>query len=270
MKTTRIIILPTAVVVVACVVSQQTSYADIDGIGNGAGWALNGYYLYNQYGPARVDVFNRITLTDLDYYSTKSAFYQTPQNIAGFEASFVWWTGVGYDGYNPGDGFTFIVQRYSPYAVGGPGGSLGYAAGGGFSSIPSSVGLAYNMMQNGVALASSGNIGGYSSLAPVYLHSNHQIQFDIRYDGQNLTQSILDLSTGNRSTSSYALNIPNIVGGDTAYVGFTAGSGRAYGNQFVTSFSYISTVPEPSIASLMMLGGALYTACLRVCFQRRR
>lgn len=244
--------------IAAVILAQQQSYADITGIGDGTGWTFDGYYLHNQWGPPQVEIPGRITLLAADRYSTKAAFYNTRQNITSFSASFVWWTATSYDGYNPGDGFTFVVQNApeGPWALGGVGGTLGYQPGDGFPGVYNSIGLAFNEQLNSIALVSDAVIGSYTSLDPVVLHSNHQIKVDLQYDGTTLTENLTDLSTGDHYSSSSTVNIPDAVGGNTAYVGFTAASGYTYGSQFITSFSYTS-VPEPSTYALLAAGGAL-------------
>jgi len=46
------------------------------------------------------------------------------------------------------------------------------------------------------------------------------------YDGTKLTMTITDTVTNATFTTSWTINIPAIVGGNTAYVGFTGGTGR--------------------------------------------
>ncbi|HEV3481101.1 MAG TPA: hypothetical protein VGR97_02110, partial [Candidatus Acidoferrales bacterium] len=45
------------------------------------------------------------------------------------------------------------------------------------------------------------------------------------YDGTTLTMQIKDTATNATYNTSFAVNIPNLVGGNTAYVGFTGGTG---------------------------------------------
>ena len=48
---------------------------------------------------------------------------------------------------------------------------------------------------------------------------------NITYDGEALTLTITDLVTQASWSHPFAIDIPSIVGGNTAYVGFTAGTG---------------------------------------------
>ncbi len=55
----------------------------------------------------------------------------------------------------------------------------------------------------------------------IQLASGDSIQAQIVYDGTNLTLNLLDLVTNDKFTMTQAINIPQMVGGNTAYVGFT-------------------------------------------------
>lgn len=224
------------------------AHADIIGFApNGVGWSLQGY-AGSGIEPPTINSTGLLCLNQNGYYASKSAFFTTKQDISNFTASFTWWTGIQYDGYNPGDGFTFVVQNSGVNALGAVGGGLGY------SGIPNSAGLAFNMMSNSIALVSVGNIGSYSSMNPVNIHSYNSYDVTVTYNGSDLAAAIMNRSTGVSFNKSYSIDIANIVGDDMAYVGFTAGSGRAYGNQFVTNLTF-NSVPEP--ASMLLIGSGL-------------
>ena len=59
----------------------------------------------------------------------------------------------------------------------------------------------------------------------INLHSGDKMHADIAYDGEALTLTITDLVTQATWSQPFAIDIPDIVGGNTAYVGFTAGTG---------------------------------------------
>ena len=48
---------------------------------------------------------------------------------------------------------------------------------------------------------------------------------NLTYDGATLTLTITDLVTQATWSHPFTINIPGTVGGNTAYVGFTAGTG---------------------------------------------
>ena len=58
------------------------------------------------------------------------------------------------------------------------------------------------------------------------------------YDGTTLTVLITDKVTNASATQSYTVNIPAIVGGTTAYVGFTGGSGGETAVQEILDWNY--------------------------------
>ena len=57
------------------------------------------------------------------------------------------------------------------------------------------------------------------------LHSGDVFDADIAYDGTNVVLTLTDTVTNKSGTFSWAADIPSLVGGNTAYVGFTAGTG---------------------------------------------
>ena len=70
------------------------------------------------------------------------------------------------------------------------------------------------------------------------LHSGNPLAVTMVYDGTTLTMTITDTKTSASFTQSWTINIPAIVGGNTAYVGFTAGTGGATAQQSVTAWTY--------------------------------
>ncbi len=58
------------------------------------------------------------------------------------------------------------------------------------------------------------------------------------YNGTTLTMTITDTVTKAAYTTSFTVNIPTAVGGSTAYVGFTAGTGAEIASQQVLSWSF--------------------------------
>jgi hypothetical protein len=60
----------------------------------------------------------------------------------------------------------------------------------------------------------------------------------LTYDGTTLTLTLTDVTSGASFKASQALNIPATVGGNTAYVGFTAGTGGLTSVQQVLNWTY--------------------------------
>ena len=59
----------------------------------------------------------------------------------------------------------------------------------------------------------------------VNLHTTDVFNVQIIYDGTNLTMTITDTVTNATFTHAWPINIPTTVGGNTALVGFTGGTG---------------------------------------------
>jgi hypothetical protein len=59
----------------------------------------------------------------------------------------------------------------------------------------------------------------------VNLHSGDIMQVHMTYDGTTLTMTITDTVTNATFATSWPIDIPSTVGGNTAFVGFTAGTG---------------------------------------------
>ena len=166
------------------------------------------------------------------------------------------------------DGFTFVIQNAGPTAVGGPGGRLGYLG------IQSSVAIKFDLYNNaGEGPDSTGlYIDGAEPTVPavnltdtpINLHSGDPFAAHITYDGTDLTLTLTDPSTLGTWSYSWPINIPSTVGGNTAYVGFTAGTGGEAATQQITSWTY---TPDPSIPNYpagfdgvgLSLNGATYS-----------
>jgi hypothetical protein len=59
----------------------------------------------------------------------------------------------------------------------------------------------------------------------VNLHTTDVFNVQISYNGTNLTMQITDTTTNATFTHAWPINIATTVGGNTAYVGFTGGTG---------------------------------------------
>ena len=70
------------------------------------------------------------------------------------------------------------------------------------------------------------------------LHSAHPMCVQITYDGTTLKMTITDTITTSSYTTSWPVNIPQIVGSTAAYVGFTASTGGATAVQQVLNWTF--------------------------------
>lgn len=77
----------------------------------------------------------------------------------------------------------------------------------------------------------------------VNLHSGDVMNVHMTYDGTTLTWTVTDPTAGKSFTTSAAVNIPSFVGGNTAFVGFTAGTGGATATQEIISWTYTPGTP---------------------------
>jgi hypothetical protein len=188
-----------------------------------------------------------VVLTNGLLFEAGSAFYTTPVNIQAFTTDF------SFQFVNPvADGFTFTVQNEGPYALGGFGESLGYAG------IGKSVALKFGL-RNDLTYTEESSTGLYLNGAvptepEVVLTGGidlHSIEFPsvgsntsdlfnahIVYDGADLTLTLTDTVTGQIFTHAFPVNIPATVGGTTAYVGFTAGTGAETAAQSIESWTF--------------------------------
>jgi len=180
------------------------------------------------------------------FYQGMSAFLDDPLYIGAFRAAFTY-QDVGGGG---ADGTVFVLQNSpaGPWALGGGGGEIGYAP-----TVSPSVGLVLNIYSGapggrGFSVGINGSLNlPYASTAPVDLASGDPIAVSVGYDGSSISLTLSNKVTHGTFAASAPLDIPTTVGANTAYVGFTAGSGGLLSNQRVTDFTFTS-LPAITIA----------------------
>ncbi len=198
----------------------------------------------------------RLQLTNGGQNEAGSAFFNAPQNIQSFTTSFA------IQLSNPaGDGMTFTIQNVGPNALGAPGGGLGYGAdpSTGAAGIATSLAIKFDLFDNdgeggnSTGLYTNGEspstVADSIDLTPsgINLHSGTTMNAHLVYDGTNLTMTLTDTPPDASTpvhtfTHAWPINIPQIVGGNTAYVGFTGGTGGNTSSQKVESWTFTSTV----------------------------
>ena len=202
-----------------------------------------------------------LRLTDGGATQASAAWFPTQLNVQGFSTDFTFQQSPGTAPI--GDGLTFAIQGTGLTAVGPNGGGLGYGAqlSGGTGGIAKSVAIKFDLFSN----AHEGNnstglyTNGASPTTPavtlgggVNLQSSDIFAAHITYDGTNLTLTLTDTTDNTRTfTTSWPVDIPTIVGGNTAFVGFTGGTGHYTAVQDIQSWTYVSTATggQPTAAT---------------------
>jgi hypothetical protein len=172
---------------------------------------------------------------------SRAAWYATPVNVQSFTTDFNFQ--ITPAGAGTGDGFTFALQNAGASAIGSYGGGLGY------QGIGSSVAVKFDLYSNsGEGPDSTGfYTDGAAPTVPaldmtasgVNLHSGDTMHAHLTYNGTTLTLTLTDTVTNASFTTSTAINIPTTVGGNTAYAGFTAGTGGASATQEILNWTYV-------------------------------
>src|SRR5713226_6839552 len=217
-----------------------------------AGLTLNGKAVING---------TNLRLTDGGSGEASSAFFNTLVNVQSFTNDF------SFQLTNPSaDGITFTIQGNSPSALGPAGGGLGYGPSqpGGTPGIGNSVAVKFDLYNNASEGGDSTGLytNGVSPTIPfvdltntgIDLHSGDPFNVHMTYDGTTLVMKITDGTDSTKTFStSFTVNIPNAVGGSTAYVGFTGGTGGLAAIQDILTWTYTSgastTSPGVSLSS---------------------
>jgi len=183
---------------------------------------------------------NAVTLTDNVGNTIGACFLSNRIDVTSFTAQFVYQLAVGAG--NGADGVTFCIQNdpRGVTAIGGGGGALGY------SGITPSVALALNiyapntrginLLQNGV-LPTAG-AGAFAPILPVDLGGvANPIQVNIIYSGGNVSATFRDLVASTTYSTNFPINIPSVIGGNQAYVGFSGADGGVFSTQVISNFT---------------------------------
>jgi len=197
----------------------------------------------------------RLQLTDGGLNEAGSVFWNTPINIQAFTTTFQFQLSNAQ-----ANGFTFTIQNNSPTALGGSASGLGYGG------IGKSVAVKFNFYNyNGEGSDSTGfYTNGQAPITPtvdispsgIQLNSGDSIVATVSYTGLTLNLKLTDLLTNKTFTYSQSINIPSIVGANTAYVGFTGGTGGLSSSQKLISWTYTTQAVHPDFSP----GGGTYSS----------
>ncbi len=187
---------------------------------------------------------SRLQLTNGQDNEAGSVFWNTPIGIQAFTTDFSFQLSQAQ-----ADGFTFTIQNVGPTALGGAGGGLGY------SGINNSVAIKFDIYSNsGEGTDSTGvYTDGAQPKTPavdmtssgVLLNSGDSMLAHVTYDGTTLIMNLLDLVTNKSFTLKDPINIPQVVGSNTAYVGFTGGTGGLSASQKILYWTYATQSVTP-------------------------
>jgi hypothetical protein len=189
----------------------------------------------------------RLQLTDGGLNQAGSVFWNTPINIQAFTTQFTFQLSLAQ-----ANGFTFTIQNNGATALGGNSAGLGY------QGIGNSVAVKFNFYNyenegndsTGVYTNGEAPVANSVDISPsgIELNSDDGITATITYDGTTLTLTLVDGVTGNTFTTSQAINIPQVIGSNTAYVGFTGGTGGLSASQKLTSWMYTTQALPPAFS----------------------
>lgn len=205
-----------------------------------------------------------------------AAWYNTKVNIQSFTTDFTFRITPG------GYGMTFIIQNdprgtaahadangigYFAYSTNNPGTAIADSIGIVFNATPNGGGYTVEANPSLTGLYIDGGLFIDSGISPVLdltpqginLQSGDVMEGHITYDGTILTMVLTDTNTGAQARFSWPVDIPAIVGADTAYVGFGAGTIPAVA-QTLNSWSWWQGI-NPSLPSPTFCAAAgSYTA----------
>jgi hypothetical protein len=213
--------------------------------GGGLNWTVSdsGYAVYS---PMAI-TGNVLTLTDGGGGEDRSCFFNEPQYIGAFTASFVYQAG----GNKAADGADFCIQNdpRGASALGGGGGELGI---GPASPVSPSLAVELNLYTgngekvgyligtNGLTGSSGGN-GNYITPGAVQINSGNPIRIAINYANPLMTLTFTDTVAHASSTTNMNVgDLTQLLGTNVAYIGFTGADGGVSSLQTISNFSFLS------------------------------
>ena len=233
----------------------------ITGFGNGTGFA------FNSNGTLPLINNGVLLITDGGLGESRSVFFNTKLGIDSFTAQFTFQASGSF----LADGVAFVLQNDSrgSAALGEGGSGLGY---GGISPSAAYEINIYSAHTIGATLATNGAYGTYQPTGNVSFTSGNPIRVTLSYNGTLLSTTLQDLTTNQTFQTTYTVNLSTVLGGNTAYIGFTGATGALTSSQTISNFTFTS-IPEPTSVALMcagLLGFGVVEGRRRLAIRRMR
>jgi hypothetical protein len=182
-----------------------------------------------------------LRLTDGGGGEASAAYYVTQVGTGNFTTTF---TLRDQPVTGAADSVSFVMQN-DPRGTGALGAGGG---GGGYAGITNSFAIKFDLYDHGDHNPSTGLFTGGADpsgnpsldvpLTGINLGSGDMFQVTLTYNGTTLHEVVTDLTTpGTPFTHDYALNLAQVIGGGTAYVGFTGGTGGETAIQDILSWT---------------------------------
>jgi hypothetical protein len=199
-----------------------------------------------------------IELTNSSNNLANNAWYKTPVNVQSFTTTFTWTASCPAQPNACGDGMGFmIISNSNPSSAGynysgSPGSQLSWARCTASCPFLNSILVKFDLYNNLTGAGGANLTGFYSGgvnpqppqpeydMAPsgINMETGHLMEATLTYNGTVLMETVTDTKTGATYRNSYSANIPALVGGDTALVGFGGSSGGATVTQKIGSWTY--------------------------------
>ncbi len=198
-------------------------------------------------------------LTDGRGGEASSSFYTTPVGTGTFTTTF---TLRDQPVNGAADNVDFVIQNdpRGPAALGGSGGS------GGYGGITNSIAIKFDLYSHGSHNPTTGLFTNGQSpdsdttkdvaLTGINLGSGHALQITISYDGASTIQEhVVDTVTNATFDHTYNLGmtLAQIIGGTSAYVGFTGGTGGETATQDILMWTGTFSLAPPQAAGLRVV-----------------
>jgi hypothetical protein len=268
MRRLRLPLMLTALGLLSATARGDFSYNDFSSV---AGLKLNG---------SAAQDGDKLQLTPAEFGQSGSAFTTTtsplgPSNSFSsfFQFQITASGGIGDEDGPGADGLVFVIQTVSNN-VGASGGGLGY------QGISPSLGIEFDTFNNGAGFNDpngnhagidlDGNIASVKTTEePTRFNNGAVWSAWVDYNGATNDLEVRWSLTGIRPTAaqlSDTVDLTGLLGKDSAFLGFTAGTGSGDGDQEILSWQFrdsFNPIPEPSSVALLGLGALASLAAAR-------